>query len=62
VPEEIAYIAQSEEEEEMNIYTDQNYRKIWRKTQKNFPNFLKRRIFLSKLANYSPISTKIFSF
>jgi len=41
--------------------TYKNHRKNWRKRQKVFPNFLKMRIFLSKLANNSPFSTKIFS-
>jgi len=43
-------------------YTDKNHEKIMRKRQKIFPNFLGMRIFLSKLANNSPILTKILSF
>jgi len=42
--------------------TDKNREKIMRKIQKIVPNFLKMRILLSKLANNSPILTKIFSF
>jgi len=44
------------------MYTDKDRERIMRKRQKDFPNFLKMRVFLSKLANYSPILTKIFSF
>jgi len=42
-------------------HTDKNREKIMRKRQKIVPNPLKMRIFLSKLANYSPILTKTFS-
>jgi len=39
---------------------DKNREKIMRKRQKVVPNFLK--MILAKLANYSPILIKIFSF
>jgi len=42
--------------------TDKNHEKIMRKRQKTLPNPLKMRIFLSKLANNSPILTKTFPF
>jgi len=35
------------------LNTDKNREKIMRKRQKIVPNFVKMRIFLSKLANYS---------
>jgi len=49
-------------ETHLRTHTDKNHRKNWRKRQTIFPNVLRMRIFLSKLANNSPIFTKIFSF
>jgi len=57
------YINQYNERDPISVrpHTDKNREKIIRKRQKNLPNLLKMRIFLSKLANNSPISTKTLS-